>query len=120
MNWLKIIAIVGGVITIIFFMGSLTSLPSLLFASAPIMYFVVLKWVAVIVGLYLAWYEFFKRKGYSWALFSLVVAVLWNPIWEFHFGLSNWQTLDVVASVILLALVIVELRGGSVSDASPA
>jgi len=62
MNWLKAIAIIGGVITIIFLMGSFTPLPILLFSSPAYVYFILLKWVTFVIGLYLALYGILKKQ----------------------------------------------------------
>ena len=42
-------------------------------------------------------------QGIKWAWALVPLAILFNPVAPLHFSRSTWQTLDIVAAVVLVS-----------------
>jgi len=69
--------------------------------SLPYGIYTLLRLVVCATGIYGA-YLSRKQKNEKWLWIFVILAVIFNPLFPFHLGLSIWIIVDVVAVVFLI------------------
>jgi hypothetical protein len=70
-------------------------------ADLPYGYYQLLRWAVCGIGIYSV-YLAYKQKKKAWIWTFGIIALVFNPIFRFHFGKAGWQVIDVMAGIIYL------------------
>jgi len=70
--------------------------------SHPYGYFIFLRWVTCLVGIYSCLLSYrYEKKG--WGLAFIITSLIFNPLIRFHLDRSTWNVVDVAASVLFIS-----------------
>jgi uncharacterized membrane protein len=64
-------------------------------------FFVLLRFIVCVSGIYLAWLAY-KTKQEKWIWIYGIIAVLFNPFLPLHFGRSTWAIIDIATAIFLI------------------
>lgn len=65
----------------------------------PYSYYILLRWVIFLVGLYIA-YNCYKIQNYGWALIIGVIGLAFNPIFPIYLNKSTWVIIDFISALL--------------------
>ena len=87
-----------------FFIGRCLAAGIALYAIAkhPYNFYVLTRWTVFLVCCWGVWLS----RSHMWPSFApayVVVGVVFNPLFPFHFQRPTWQVLDATAGIVLLA-----------------
>ena len=71
------------------------------FDGWPYDFFVLLRFIVCISGIYLAWMAY-KAGQEKWIWAYGIIAVMFNPFFPLHFGRSAWMAVDIATAIFLI------------------
>ncbi|MCX6766842.1 MAG: hypothetical protein NT170_03660 [Candidatus Moranbacteria bacterium] len=71
------------------------------FNGWPYDFFVLLKFIVFVSGVYLAWLAY-KTKQEKWIWAYGIIAILFNPFFSLHFSRSAWTVIDIATAIFLI------------------
>lgn len=71
------------------------------FNGWPYDFFVLLRFIVCISGVYLAWLAY-KTKQEKWIWTYGIIAVLFNPFFSLHFSRGTWVIVDIATAIFLI------------------
>jgi hypothetical protein len=67
----------------------------------PYGYYILLRWVVALVGLYLA-HKAWDRKRFGWVAAFIIMSLLYNPITRVPLDRTTWSIINVLTIAILV------------------
>ena len=68
----------------------------------PYRYFIFLRWVTCLMGIYSCLLSY-KSEKKGWGLAFIITALIFNPLIRFHLGRSTWHVADVAAGILFIS-----------------
>lgn len=85
----------------------LAALLLLCLAHMPYGYYLLIRWVALVVFAYIG-YDYYQRKNMPLAFVFFGLAVLFQPVEKVALGRTMWNIVDVVVAIFLVVLMFME------------
>ena len=82
----------------------------------PYGYYMLVRVVTCGTAAYVAYFSYENRVIWAAWVFGIMV-VVFNPIFQFHFGKEGWQMFDVIAAVLFLVAIVAIKKTAVAKDA---